>query len=140
MPYLTEPGARVMKAVLPCNIRLRRAATGPQPGDSPTSRKRASRSGSAGSAGSAGPGASSPARKEPSTTDARRRFEALRQLRARLAKESAVPPYVIAHDAALLAAAEQNPASPDSLAAVYGWGPSRVAKYGQAVLDALRCA
>jgi ATP-dependent DNA helicase RecQ len=134
MPYLTEPGARVMKAVLPCNIRLRRAATGPQPGDSPTSRKRASR------AGSAGPGASSPARKEPSTTDARRRFEALRQLRARLAKESAVPPYVIAHDAALLAAAEQNPASPDSLAAVYGWGPSRVAKYGQAVLDALRCA
>ncbi|MCS6901688.1 MAG: ATP-dependent DNA helicase RecQ [Myxococcales bacterium] len=117
VPFLTELGARVMRGETTSTIRLRSFAP------------RASRSRSR--------KARSPTDSPPGN-DARLRFDTLRELRARLAKDAAVPPYVIAHDAALLAAAERNPKTLLELADIHGWGAARVARFGQAVLDALR--
>jgi ATP-dependent DNA helicase RecQ len=144
VPYLTELGNRVMRAIVPSSIRIR---SQPAKAAKPERRRRESKA-----RGSFTPsrgetttapsslGKARPAGDEPSTADARRRYEALRVLRSILAKETAVPPYVIAHDAALLAAAEANPTSPQALEAVHGWGPSRVARYGASVIEALRRA
>jgi ATP-dependent DNA helicase RecQ len=61
-------------------------------------------------------------------------FDALRELRARLAKEQNVPAYVIFHDATLRAIAEQQPRSTDELAGIGGVGAAKLARYGEAVL------
>ena len=117
VPFLTELGARVMRGETPSSIRLRPVAP-----RAPRTRARKAR-----------------ARNDaPPSSDARLRFDALRELRARLARDASVPPYVIAHDAALLAAAERNPRTLLELADVHGWGAARVARFGQAVLDVLR--
>jgi len=65
------------------------------------------------------------------------RFQALRQLRAQLAKEQNVPPYVIFHDAQLRAIAEYAPTELEELAQVKGVGAAKLARYGEAVLEAL---
>jgi ATP-dependent DNA helicase RecQ len=64
-------------------------------------------------------------------------FEALRQERARLAKEQRVPAYVIFHDATLAAIAEAKPASLAALAEVPGIGRSKLERYGETILAAL---
>jgi ATP-dependent DNA helicase RecQ len=64
-------------------------------------------------------------------------FEALRQERARLAKEQRVPAYVIFHDATLAAIAEARPASLAALAEVPGIGRSKLERYGATILAAL---
>ncbi len=127
VPFLTALGISVMKADVPSTIQLRPVAT-----RAPARRGRAESSRSPRSSRSPGPP------DVVSGTDARRRYEALRSLRSQLAKEAAVPPYVIAHDAALLAAAEANPRTPAELERVHGWGPTRVGRFGDAVLAALR--
>jgi ATP-dependent DNA helicase RecQ len=121
VPYLTELGARVMRGEVPSSIRLRPIA--PRPVRSPNRKARTR---------------SAPRSDDAPSGDARLRFDALRELRARLAKNAAVPPYVIAPDAALLAAAERNPRTLLELADVHGWGAARVARFGQAILDVLR--
>jgi ATP-dependent DNA helicase RecQ len=65
-------------------------------------------------------------------------FARLRELRARLAKEERLPAYCVFHDRTLAALARQRPATLDEMAAVPGVGPSKLAKYGAAFLDALR--
>jgi ATP-dependent DNA helicase RecQ len=65
------------------------------------------------------------------------RFEQLRQARARLAKELAIPPYGICHDSTLKLIAEHQPRSIDELQQIKGMGPYKTSKYGQALLDAL---
>ncbi len=65
------------------------------------------------------------------------RFKALRQLRAQLAKEQNVPPYVIFHDAHLRDIAEHAPTSMEELGQVKGVGTAKLARYGEAVLEAL---
>ena len=75
---------------------------------------------------------------EPSSSPAAEdRFQALRQLRAQLAKEQNVPPYVIFHDAHLRDIAEHAPATLEELAQVKGVGTAKLARYGEAVLEAL---
>ncbi len=64
-------------------------------------------------------------------------FEALRALRARLAREQSVPAYVIFHDATLRAIAERRPASLDELAGLPGVGAAKLERYGEQVLAAL---
>ena len=64
-------------------------------------------------------------------------FEALRDLRTRLAREQNVPPYVIFHDATLCSIARLRPASLDELAQVGGIGGTKLGRYGEQVLDAL---
>jgi ATP-dependent DNA helicase RecQ len=64
-------------------------------------------------------------------------FEALRDLRTRLAREQNVPPYVIFHDATLRNITRMRPASLDELAQVGGIGGTKLARYGEEVLAVL---
>ena len=66
------------------------------------------------------------------------RFEALRQLRTRIARERGMPPYIICHDSTLKQLALQAPADETALACVKGMGPYKIRMYGQAFLDVLR--
>ncbi|MCL1634505.1 DNA helicase RecQ [Luteimonas sp. SX5] len=61
-------------------------------------------------------------------------FEALRELRAQLAREQNVPAYVIFHDSTLRNIAEQRPSSLDELATIGGIGGTKLARYGEQVL------
>jgi ATP-dependent DNA helicase RecQ len=65
------------------------------------------------------------------------RFERLRAWRAATAKEQGVPAYVIFHDATLREFAARCPVTLAELGAVSGVGESKLAKYGQQVLDTL---
>jgi ATP-dependent DNA helicase RecQ len=65
-------------------------------------------------------------------------FQALRTLRGRLAREQNVPAYVIFHDATLRAVAALRPADLDALGRVPGVGGAKLARYGEALLDAVR--
>ena len=74
------------------------------------------------------------------TATARPRFEALRELRARLAREQNVPAYVIFHDSTLRAIALALPDDLPALADINGVGVGKLDRYGQQVLDVLRAA
>jgi ATP-dependent DNA helicase RecQ len=64
-------------------------------------------------------------------------FERLRAWRAATAKEQGVPPYVIFHDKTLRQIAAEAPGSLGELGTVSGVGESKLAKYGQQILDTL---
>ncbi|MCC6270126.1 MAG: DNA helicase RecQ [Microbacteriaceae bacterium] len=65
-------------------------------------------------------------------------FEALRAWRAAESKEQGVPAYVIFHDATLRELATRKPSTLAELGTVTGVGESKLAKYGDAVLELLR--
>ncbi len=65
-------------------------------------------------------------------------FNALRGLRAELAREQNVPAFVIFHDSTLRNIAEQRPDSLDALGRVGGIGGSKLARYGQQLLEIVR--
>ncbi|MEV5748466.1 DNA helicase RecQ [Actinoallomurus sp. NPDC052308] len=67
-------------------------------------------------------------------------FERLRAWRGATAKEQGVPAYVIFHDATLREIATRVPGSLAELSSVNGVGESKLAKYGQQILDALAAA
>ena len=67
-------------------------------------------------------------------------FDALRAWRSAEAKTQKVPPYVIFHDATLREIAELKPRSLVMLGEVKGVGASKLARYGEAILSALRGA
>lgn len=64
-------------------------------------------------------------------------WEALRACRKRLADEQGVPPYVIFHDATLLALLEHRPTNPAEMLAISGIGDAKLERYGDAFLEAL---
>jgi ATP-dependent DNA helicase RecQ len=64
-------------------------------------------------------------------------FDALRALRAQLAREQSVPAYVIFHDATLRAIAERRPRSLAELGTVTGVGGAKLERYGAQVLATL---
>lgn len=57
-------------------------------------------------------------------------WEALRNLRAELAKKNAVPPYVIFHDATLLAMCLSRPVDRNAMKRIDGVGEQKLAQYG----------
>ena len=65
-------------------------------------------------------------------------FNALRGLRAELAREQNVPAFVIFHDSTLRNIAEQRPDNLDALARVGGIGGSKLSRYGARLLDVVR--
>src|SRR3546814_6214209 len=67
-------------------------------------------------------------------------FDALRELRTRLAREQSVPPYVIFHDTTLRGITRQRPSTLDELAQVGGIGGTKLARYGEQVLEAIAAA
>ncbi|WP_320064775.1 DNA helicase RecQ [Micromonospora sp. RTGN7] len=64
-------------------------------------------------------------------------FERLRAWRAAIAKEQAVPAYVVFHDATLRQIAADPPSTLDGLAGVNGVGEAKLARYGEQILAAL---
>ncbi len=58
-------------------------------------------------------------------------WDALRALRTQLAKQQGVPPYVVFHDATLLAMLRAMPANEDELAGVSGVGDAKLKRYGR---------
>jgi ATP-dependent DNA helicase RecQ len=65
-------------------------------------------------------------------------FRALRDLRARLAKDQNVPAYVIFHDSTLREIAERRPESMPELGRIGGIGGAKLARYGADVLEVVR--
>jgi ATP-dependent DNA helicase RecQ len=65
-------------------------------------------------------------------------FDVLREVRAQLARERGVPPYVIFHDTTLKQMAERRPATVDDLYEIYGVGTKKAADFGDRFLDAIR--
>jgi ATP-dependent DNA helicase RecQ len=78
----------------------------------------------------------SPAPADLSSADAAV-FEQLRAWRAAAAKEQGVPAYVIFHDATLRQIAALAPSTLVQLATVSGVGETKLARYGQQILDVL---
>jgi len=67
-------------------------------------------------------------------------WDALRALRTQLARQQGVPPYVVFHDATLLAMLRAMPANESELAGVSGVGEAKLARYGRdflAVINAV---
>ncbi len=64
-------------------------------------------------------------------------WDALRNLRAALAKEQGVPAYVIFHDATLLAMLRERPQTLRALGAISGVGERKLERYGEAFLGEL---
>ncbi len=62
-------------------------------------------------------------------------FDRLRAWRAAAAKEQGVPAYVIFHDATLRQIAAMRPPTLEALATVSGVGETKLARFGQQVLD-----
>ena len=67
-------------------------------------------------------------------------FDALRARRLELARKDRVPPYVIASDRTLREMAEFRPRSLPALEGVFGIGPAKAARYGEALLEVVRGA
>ena len=72
--------------------------------------------------------------------EAAKRFERLRAVRLRLAREQEVPPYVICKDATLKLIAQSAPGDAEELERVKGMGPYKVKTYGPAFLEAMQDA
>jgi ATP-dependent DNA helicase RecQ len=65
-------------------------------------------------------------------------FNALRSLRAELAREQNVPAFVIFHDSTLRNIAEQRPTSIDALGRVGGIGGTKLSRYGERLVEIVR--
>ncbi len=64
-------------------------------------------------------------------------FDALRELRSKLAKEKNLPPYVIFHDAALLEMAQKMPQTRSAFAQISGVGSLKLERYAEDFLTVL---
>ena len=67
-------------------------------------------------------------------------FTALREWRTGRARDEAMPPYVVAHDATLAAIAEARPRTLAALRRVKGMGPAKLEKYGDEILAVIERA
>ncbi|MCB1751936.1 MAG: DNA helicase RecQ [Gammaproteobacteria bacterium] len=65
-------------------------------------------------------------------------FDALRQLRLRIAREQEVPPYVIFHDSTLLEMVEQRPRDLQQMRLVNGVGERKLQLYGALFLELIQ--
>ncbi len=64
-------------------------------------------------------------------------YEELKQLRARLAAEAKVPPYVICHDRTIAELAEKRPTNKSQLTDISGLGTVKIKRYGDDLLQAI---
>jgi ATP-dependent DNA helicase RecQ len=65
-------------------------------------------------------------------------WQSLRALRLAIAREQGVPPYIIFHDATLVAMVRARPRERDQLAQIPGVGASKLQRYGDRFLTAIR--
>lgn len=123
MVALTAQGKAVLFGQGPVRLLL--------PSDAPPARER--------SRGTPGRGAAR-ARQESSPlseADAQL-FEALRARRLELARTERVPPYVVASDRTLRELAELRPRTVRDLEGIYGIGPAKASRYGEAFIEVVR--
>ncbi|HUB23008.1 MAG TPA: DNA helicase RecQ [Streptosporangiaceae bacterium] len=108
--------------------------------DAPRPAAPASRGG-AGSSGSSARGKSRRAAAGPAAVElgpqAEAVFERLRAWRTGVAKELGMPPYVIFHDSTLRQIAAAPPATLAGLAVINGVGETKLARYGEQILEVL---
>jgi superfamily II DNA helicase RecQ len=64
--------------------------------------------------------------------------DALRAWRLDEARRNAVAPFVVLHDRTLIAIASELPGSPGELSSIPGIGPSKLASYGDAILNIVK--
>ena len=76
--------------------------------------------------------------KETLTEEDRALWEALRECRWRIAAEQGLPPYVIFHDATLLAMVEHRPKSAEEMLALSGVGKTKLERHGTEFLELIR--
>ncbi|WP_394847662.1 ATP-dependent DNA helicase [Pendulispora brunnea] len=123
VPFLTGTGRDVMHARLPARIAL-------PPETAPVGRKaRKAKEPSRGVAAAA----------DVAEVDdaARPLFERLRAHRSEIAKERGVPAYVVAPNRSLVELAYIKPRTLGELSGIHGFGPSRIADYGEGFLSVL---
>ena len=65
-------------------------------------------------------------------------FEALRKKRTEIAKDLAVPPYVVFPDTTLVAFAKERPVDEEEMLGISGVGQSKLERYGEAFLGVIR--
>jgi ATP-dependent DNA helicase RecQ len=65
-------------------------------------------------------------------------YEALRELRRKIANEQGVPAYVIFHDKTLQDMAHLRPDNPERMRYINGVGEQKLKRYGQAFIDAIK--
>jgi superfamily II DNA helicase RecQ len=65
-------------------------------------------------------------------------LEELRAWRTRIAKETGMPPYIIAHNALLKAISMRRPNDLDALRMVPGIGPAKLEKFGSDILSIVK--
>jgi ATP-dependent DNA helicase RecQ len=138
---LTAPGAEVLRGQR--QVTFRRDPPRGVPGRTGAGRpgrgasRGLSRSGGpSGSGGLSGSGGSGPGAQDQQP-EAAALFERLRTWRTAVAKEQGMPPYVIFHDSTLRLIAASPPSTLTGLAAVNGVGETKLARYGQQILDVL---
>jgi ATP-dependent DNA helicase RecQ len=64
-------------------------------------------------------------------------FDALREVRLRLAAEARLPPYIICNDVTLAELASARPKDEEALHGITGLGTSKIKRYGEALLAAI---
>jgi ATP-dependent DNA helicase RecQ len=132
---LTDASAEVLRGER--QVMFRRDA--PRPVPAPARDKRGIKAGATepgvdAKAGRARQGRTAQAELSP---EADKLFEQLRAWRADAAKEQGVPAYVVFHDATLRQIAAAPPSTLAGLALVNGVGETKLARYGQQILDVL---
>jgi ATP-dependent DNA helicase RecQ len=123
---LTDLSAEVLRGER--QVMLRRDAARPVSAPTPTSARRDGKSRRAAQERLA------PAELTP---EAEAVFERLRAWRTGVAKDSGMPPYVIFHDSTLREIAASPPSTLTALSQVNGVGETKLARYGQQILDLL---
>ena len=132
---LTDLSAEVLRGER--EVLFRRDA--PRPAPSPAARGGRGPKGSAGAgnaAGSTSRGKSAGPAAELAP-EAEEVFERLRAWRAAVAKEQSMPAYVIFHDATLRQIAATTPSTLSGLGLINGVGETKLARYGQQILEIL---
>jgi ATP-dependent DNA helicase RecQ len=140
---LTELSGEVLRGER--KVLLRRDAPRPVPAAAAVSGGRGGRAGAGSGAGRADggatPGGSGGSSRRMTaddlTPEAAAVFERLRAWRTASAKEQGLPPYVIFHDSTLAQIAASQPSTLAGLAMVNGVGETKLARYGQQILDLL---
>ena len=133
---LTEASGQVLRGER--QVMFRRDAPRPAPAPAARGERGGGRAGAAGSPVSSGSAGSS-GREAPADLppEAEAVFERLRGWRTAVAKEQGMPPYVIFHDSTLREIAAAPPTTLAGLAMVNGVGETKLARYGQQILDLL---
>lgn len=76
--------------------------------------------------------------KQSAETDNPVLFQELKQLRRQFADRDNVPPYIVFSDATLAELVTYLPLTPTDIAKISGFGDAKLAKYGEAFLDAVQ--